>query len=125
MVITGRENIEQFKKLINPHYFKGIEISFGLQKEAGGIAQALGLCQDFVKDEKVAVLLGDNIIEQDISEFISQFENNGSGAKVILKQVAKPELFTIAKIDGKAIKGIEERPVSSKSDLAVTGLSFY
>lgn len=125
MVITGRENIEQFKKLINPHYFKGIEISFGLQKEAGGIAQALGLCQDFAKDEKVAVLLGDNIIEQNISEFINQFENNGSGAKVILKQVAKPELFTIAKIDGKAIKGIEERPVSSKSDLAVTGLSFY
>ena len=125
MVVTGNESIDQFKKLLNPHYFKDIEFSFGVQKEARGIAQALSLCQNFAKDEKVAVILGDNIMEQDISKFIKEFEANGSGAKMILKQVAKPESFTIARIEKNKIKGIEERPLSSKSDLAVTGLSFY
>jgi len=125
MVVTGSESIDQFKKLLNPHYFKDIEFSFGVQKEAHGIAQALSLCRSFAQDDKVAVILGDNIIGQDISQYIKEFEANGSGAKMILKQVANPELFTIAKIEKNEIKGIEERPLSSKSDLALTGLSFY
>ncbi len=125
MVVTGSESIDQFKKLLNPHYFKNIEFSFGVQKEARGIAQALSLCQAFAQDDKVAVILGDNIIEQDISLFINEFEANGSGAKIILKQVVKPELFTIAKIEKAEVIGIEERPLSSKSDLAITGLSLY
>ena len=125
MVVTGSESIDQFKKLLNPHYFKDIEFSFGVQKEARGIAQALSLCKDFAQDDKVAVILGDNIIEQDISGFIKAFESHGSGAKIILKQVIKPELYTIAKLEKDEITGIEERPFSSKSDLAITGLSFY
>jgi glucose-1-phosphate thymidylyltransferase len=125
MVVTGNESIDQFKKLLNPHYFHDVEFSFGVQKEARGIAQALSLCRDFAQNDKVAVILGDNIIEQDISGFIKSFESNGSGAKIILKQVAKPELYTIAKLDKEKIFGILERPFSSKSDLAITGLSFY
>lgn len=125
MVVTGNESIDQFKTLLNPHYFKDVEFTFGVQKQAHGIAQALGLCHDFAKDEKIVVILGDNIIEHDISSYINEFENNGSGAKLILKEVAKPELYTIAKMANKEIVGIEERPFSSKSDLAITGLSFY
>jgi glucose-1-phosphate thymidylyltransferase len=125
MVVTGSESIDSFKKLLNPHYFHDVDFSFGVQKEARGIAQALSLCQDFAKDEKMAVILGDNIIAQDISGFIKAFEQNGSGAKIMLKEVAKPELHTIAKMHNKEIIGIEERPFSSKSDLAITGLSFY
>jgi glucose-1-phosphate thymidylyltransferase len=125
MVVTGSESIDQFKRLLNPHYFKDIEFSFGVQKDAHGIAQALSLCQDFSRDEKIAVILGDNIMEQDISSLVGEYEANGSGAKMILKQVAKPEFFTIARIEKNKIKGLEERPLSSKSDLAVTGLSFY
>lgn len=125
MVVTGNESIDQFKKLLNPHYFKNIEFSFGVQKEARGIAQALSLCQDFAQDDKIVVILGDNIFEQDIGPSIINFESNGQGAKLMLKQVAKPELFTIAKIEKEKIIGFEERPFSSQSDLAVTGLSFY
>ena len=125
MVVTGSESIDQFKKLLNPHYFKNIEFSFGAQKDAHGIAQALSLCQDFSRNEKIAVILGDNILEQDISGLVKEYEANGSGAMMVLKQVAKPELFTIARIEKNKVKGVEEKPVSSKSDLAVTGLSFY
>jgi glucose-1-phosphate thymidylyltransferase len=125
MVVTGSESIDQFKKLLNPHYFKNVEFTFGVQKEARGIAQALSLCQDFAQDQKIAVILGDNIIEQDISVLIKAFESNGSGAKMILKQVAKPELYTMANLEKDKISGIAERPFSSKSDLAITGLSFY
>lgn len=125
MVVTGDESIDQFKKLLNPHYFKDIEFTFGVQREARGIAQALSLCRDFAQDDKIAVILGDNIIAEDISKFISEFEVNGTGARLILKQVAEPELYAVAKMDGKEITGIEERPVSAKSDLALTGLSLY
>jgi glucose-1-phosphate thymidylyltransferase len=125
MVVTGNESIDQFKKLLNPHYFKDIEFSFGVQKEARGIAQALGLCHDFAKDDKIAVVLGDNIIEQDISNSIKNFEANGRGAKLLLKHVDNPEIFTIANMDNNEISSLEERPRSFQSDLAVSGISFY
>ena len=58
MVVTGNESIDQFKKLLNPHYFKDIEFSFGVQKEARGIAQALSLCHDFAKPQSTRSLQG-------------------------------------------------------------------
>jgi len=125
MVVTGSESIDQFKRLLNQQHFKNIEFIFGVQKEARGIAQALSLCQDFVQEDKMVVILGDNIIEQDVSTFIKEFEADGKGAKIILKQVSQPEFFTIAKIGKDKIESLEEQPVSAKSDLAVTGLSFY
>ncbi|MCX6740447.1 MAG: sugar phosphate nucleotidyltransferase [Candidatus Parcubacteria bacterium] len=125
MVVTGKESIEQFKKLLNPHYFPEINFEFGVQKEAGGIAQALGLGQAFAQEQKIAMILGDNIFASDISNDVSDYENNGSGAKILLKSVSRPELFTVAKIENQKITGFEDRPFSAKSDLAVTGLSFY
>lgn len=125
MVVTGKESIEQFKKLLNPHYFPQINFQFGVQKEAGGIAQALGLGQFFAQEEKIAMILGDNIFTSDISQYVSEFEKNGSGAKIILKKVSHPELYTVAKMDNQKIIGFEDRSFSAKSDLAVTGLSFY
>jgi glucose-1-phosphate thymidylyltransferase len=125
MVVTGSESIDQFKKLLNPHYFKGVDLAFGVQKEARGIAQALSLCQDFAQAEKVAVILGDNVISEDIFDLVNDFEKQGQGAKIILKQVAQPEFYTIAQLQNNQIKGITERSFSSKSDQAVTGLSFY
>jgi glucose-1-phosphate thymidylyltransferase len=126
MIVSGKEHSDHFKKLFdNNEHFPGINFNFAVQKEAGGIAQALGLCRDFVGQDKIIVILGDNIFEDDISGAVIEFQKQDKGAKIFLKKVPDPERFGVARIEGDKIVEIEEKPLSPKSDLAVTGLYMY
>jgi len=126
MIVSGQEHSDQIKRLFEKNeHFPGISFSFAVQKEAGGIAQALGLCRDFAGQEKIVVILGDNIFEDDISGALIDFQNQKEGAKIFLKKVHDPERFGVARIEGDKIVEIEEKPLSPKSDLAVTGLYMY
>jgi len=126
MIVSGKEHADHFKRLFdnNPDFPK-VKFYFAVQKEAGGIAQALGLCRDFAKDEKLIVILGDNIFEDDISGAVIEFQRQDKGAKIFLKKVPDPERFGVASIKTDKISEIEEKPLSPKSDLAVTGLYMY
>jgi glucose-1-phosphate thymidylyltransferase len=123
MIVSGKEHADHFKKLFdkNPD-FPDIKFNFAVQKDPGGIAQALGLAKDFAKNEKIIVILGDNIFEDDISGAAIEFQKQEKGAKIFLKKVPDPERFGVANIKGDKIIEIEEKPLSPKSDLAVTGL---
>ncbi|HDQ22839.1 MAG TPA: spore coat protein, partial [Candidatus Uhrbacteria bacterium] len=126
MIVSGIEHSDHFKRLFRDNDdFKGVNFNFAIQKEAGGIAQALGLCRDFAGDEKVVVILGDNIFEDDISGALIEFQNQEKGAKIFLKKVSDPQRFGVAQIENNRIIDIEEKPVSPKSDLAVVGLYMY
>ena len=74
MVITGPENAGDFLKLLGSGKSFGVKLTYRVQDEAGGIAQAIGMCSDFVGCEKCAVLLGDNIIQDDLADEVSAFE---------------------------------------------------
>jgi len=126
MIVSGKENSDHFKKLFdkNPD-FQGINFDFAVQKEPGGIAQALGLARNFAKNEKIIVILGDNIFEDDISGPVIEFQKQERGAKIFLKKVNDPERFGVAIIKDEKIIEIEEKPLSPKSNLAVTGLYMY
>jgi len=126
MIVSGKEHADHFKKLFDKNeHFPGINFNFAVQKDAGGIAQALGLCRDFVGQDKIIVILGDNIFEDDISGAVIEFQKQAKGAKIFLKKVTDPERFGVARIEGDKIIEIEEKPLSPKSDLAVTGLYMY
>ncbi|MFA5187907.1 MAG: sugar phosphate nucleotidyltransferase [Patescibacteria group bacterium] len=126
MIVSGQEHADQIKRLFeNNEHFPGISFNYAVQKEAGGIAQALGLCRDFAGQEKIVVILGDNIFEDDISGSVIDFQKQAKGAKIFLKKVKDPERFGVAAIEGERIIEIDEKPVSPKSDLAVTGLYMY
>jgi len=83
------------------------------------------LAEDFADNGKVAVILGDNIFENDISQAVKDFEKQELGAKLFLKKVIDPKRFGVAEIKREKIINIEEKPENPKSDYAVTGLYMY
>ncbi len=120
LVVSGREHCGQILSLLGSGKELGLNLSYEIQEESGGIAQALGLARDFAGDSGIAVILGDNIF-QDIFD-ISEFKE---GAKVFVKQVEDPHRFGIAEINDDKIVSIEEKPKNPKSNYAVTGLYLY
>jgi glucose-1-phosphate thymidylyltransferase len=125
MIVTGSENAGDFLKLLGSGKSLGVRLTYRVQDEAGGIAQAVGLCRDFVGKEKCMVVLGDNIIEDNLKPEALSFEKSGIGAKIFLKKVPDPQRFGVAELKGDKVIGIEEKPAKPKTDYAVTGVYMY
>jgi len=126
LIVTGGNSPGDFLKLLgNGKSFSLKELHYTYQEGSGGIAEALGLAEDFADNGKVAVILGDNIFEDDISQAVKDFEKQKLGAKLFLKKIPDPERFGVAEIKGKKIVNIEEKPKNPKSNYAVTGLYMY
>ena len=126
MIVTGGNYAGDFLRLLgNGSEFGLKDISYTYQEGEGGIADALKLAENFVDKDKIFVMLGDNIIEDNIGPYIKQFDQQQKGAHIFLKQVQDPQRFGVAEIrDGKVL-GIEEKPKNPKSNYAVTGLYMY
>lgn len=122
MIVTGSEHTGDFLRLLGTGRDFGVKLSYEMQEGAGGIAEALGLAKDFVGDDNCIILLGDNIIEDNIKEEIDNFEK---GAKIFLKEVDDPKRFGVPKLDGNEVLLIEEKPEKPKSNYAVTGIYIY
>ncbi|MBW2147548.1 MAG: NTP transferase domain-containing protein [Deltaproteobacteria bacterium] len=126
MVITGVEHIGDIVGTLKSGRQFDAEFTYRVQEEAGGIAQALGLCEKFAAGEKCAVILGDNIFQDEFGEHVKDFEAMDEGAMLFLKKVMDPQRFGVAHIDGDGrVLGIEEKPKEPKSEYAVTGIYFY
>ncbi|MFA6097242.1 MAG: sugar phosphate nucleotidyltransferase [Candidatus Paceibacterota bacterium] len=126
LIVIGGNNPGDFVKLLKNGKSFGLKgINYEYQEGSGGIAQALSLAEDFANKEKIAVLLGDNIIEDNIKKSVEDFKTQKKGAKLFLKEVSDPERFGVAEIKGNKIIAIEEKPKKPKTKLAVTGLYMY
>jgi glucose-1-phosphate thymidylyltransferase len=101
----------------------GCRFTYKVQDEAGGIAQALGLAQNFAGNDPVVVLLGDNIFEKSLKKAAANFP--GSGAQILIQEVHDPQRYGVAEVDGDRVISIEEKPSRPKSNFAVTGIYFY
>lgn len=122
MIVSGRGHAGHFLELLGSGVEFGIHLTYEIQEEAGGIAQALGLAQDFADEGPVTVILGDNIFQDNVCGAVDSFK---TGARVFLKQVNDAKRFGVAQINGQNIVSIEEKPANPKSNLAVTGLYIY
>lgn len=126
LIVTGGNSPGDFLKLLgNGKEFGLKEIHYTYQEGSGGIAEALGLAEDFADAGPVAVILGDNIFENNIRSAVKDFKKQIMGAKFFLKKVTDPERFGVAEIKGKNIIKIIEKPKNPKSNYAVTGLYMY
>ncbi len=126
MIVTGGNYAGDFLRLLgNGREFGLKDISYTYQEGEGGIADALKLAENFVDEDKVFVMLGDNLIEDNIKKYIHEFEKKDSGAHIFLKEVNDPERFGVAEVDGGKVINIEEKPKKPKSNYAVTGLYMY
>jgi glucose-1-phosphate thymidylyltransferase len=126
LIVTGGNSPGDFLKLLkNGKAFGLKEIHFLYQEGSGGIADALGLAEDFADNGKIAVILGDNIFEENIKKHVENFERQEKGAKLFFKDIPDPQRFGIGEFkDGKLI-GIEEKPKQPRSNFACTGLYMY
>jgi glucose-1-phosphate thymidylyltransferase len=126
LVVTGGKNAGDFLRLLgNGHDFGLKHINYTYQEGEGGIAQALGLAEYFAGDDPVCVILGDNIIENNICEAVRNFKKQGDGAKILLKEVTDAQRFGVAEIRGNHVIRIEEKPKAPKSNHAVIGIYLY
>ena len=125
MIVSGKGHAGHFLELLGSGREFGVNLSYAIQEEAGGIAQALSLTKEFVDDDKMVVILGDNIFEDNLSQAIEEFKKTPIGARVFLKEVEHPEHYGIARIDGDKILEIIEKPKQFIGNLAVTGLYLY
>jgi glucose-1-phosphate thymidylyltransferase len=126
MVVTGGPFAGDFLKLLgNGREFGLKEVHYTYQEGEGGIAEALGLTENFVEGDRVCVILGDNIFSAEIGRGVREFMEQKSGAKIFLKEVDDPERFGVAELRGRNVVGIEEKPKKPKSTYAVTGIYMY
>ncbi len=125
MVISGVHHIGQIMDYLGSGKQHGVEFTYRVQDEAGGIAQALALAEDWSKGKKTAVILGDNVFLQDFKEDAIRFVTENNGTMLFLKEVLQPQRFGVATVNGDKITEIIEKPKEPKTNLAVTGLYFY
>ena len=122
-IVTGGENIGDFMKFLGSGASFGVKLTYKIQDGPLGIAHALLQAEEFFKDEKVVVILGDNIFE---NVDVPPEAINDNNAYIFLKQIPNPQRFGVPVFDGnRNIVDIEEKPTDPKSEYAVTGLYIY
>jgi len=120
-VVSGLFHLGSVVELLGSGSRYRCQFTYKVQDEAGGIAEALLLCQDFAGDSDIAVILGDNIFGE-----LLDFNRSVKGGVLYLKEVPDPHRFGVAEVDHlKRLVDIEEKPENPKSNLAITGAYLY
>jgi glucose-1-phosphate thymidylyltransferase len=127
LIITTPHDASQFEQLLGDGNQWGLDISYAVQPEPGGLAQAFIIGRDFIGNDPCSLILGDNIFYGGgLSNKLQHIADLDNGATVLAYQVSTPEDFGVVAFDaaGQATS-IEEKPATPKSNWAVTGLYFY
>ncbi|PZD95133.1 spore coat protein [Paenibacillus sambharensis] len=128
LIITSRSAAGMFTAYLGSGDSEGVALTYKVQEQAGGIAEALALAEGFVGlDDKFIVLLGDNLFEDPLKPHIEAFRQQKDGAMVLLKEVHDPERYGVPVFtgDGSRIERIEEKPENPSSSFCVTGIYMY
>jgi glucose-1-phosphate thymidylyltransferase len=126
MLVTGGNSAGDFLRLLgNGAEFGLRNIYYAHQEGERGIADALRLCEHFAHRQRIVVILGDNILEDDISPYVRKFAEQPSGARILLKEVNDARRFGVPTFVGDRIVAIEEKPLQPASRYAVTGVYMF
>ncbi|MCZ6596263.1 MAG: sugar phosphate nucleotidyltransferase [Planctomycetota bacterium] len=126
MIVTGGKKSGDFLSLLGNGSDFGLKhLNYTYQKGEGGIAEALGLCEHWVGDDRICVVLGDNIIEKNIRRAAEDFIAQERGGKIMLKEVPDPQRFGVAELNGEKVVNIVEKPENPAANLAVIGFYMY
>lgn len=127
LIITTPEDNDSFKRLLGDGSEWGIDLSYAIQPSPDGLAQAFIIGKDFIGDDDVSLILGDNIFYgQGFTPILERVVRNLNGATIFGYRVSDPERFGVVEVDeNNQALSIEEKPKNPKSDIAVTGLYFY
>ncbi len=125
LLVSGTEHMGDFIELLGSGREHNCSITYRVQDEAGGIAQALGLAERFCAGANSIVLLGDNIFHDSLAPIVTAASEHASDAFVLLKRVPDPGRYGVAEIKDGRVIGIEEKPAAPKSDCAIAGIYLY
>jgi glucose-1-phosphate thymidylyltransferase len=125
MLVSGTEHMGDFVELLGSGKDHRCRLTYRVQDEAGGIAQALGLAELFCHGVRCAVILGDNIFLDPLGSLLDDANRSPECAWVALKQVHDPGRYGVAELRGDRIVSIDEKPEKPKSDYAVAGIYVY
>lgn len=123
LIVTGTDHMGDVVNLLGSGKDFGCRFTYKVQDEAGGIAQALGLAENFAGNGPVVVILGDNIFEASLQKAMENYD--GTGAQILIQEVPDPERFGVAEVKDGKVLSIEEKPKKPKSNYAVTGVYFF
>lgn len=125
LIVTGKDHMGDVVNLLGSGREMGVTFTYKVQDEAGGIAQALDLAEQFVGDDQMVVILGDNIFSDNIKSYVQSFKAQDKGAKILIKEVHDPQRYGVPELRGDKIVSIEEKPSNPKSNFAVTGIYMF
>ena len=126
LIIVNKGQVNQFKKILKNGENFGIKIQYKEQKKPNGLPEAFIIGEKFINNNSVALILGDNFFyAQSLTKTLQKTTKLKSGAKVFLHPVSNPRLYGIATIKNKKIINLKEKPSTTTSNLAVTGLYFF
>lgn len=126
LIVTGGNNAGDFLRLLeNGRDFGLKHINYTYQQGEGGIAAALSLAEYFADQDKIVVVLGDNIIEGNIKQSVEKFKKQEEGARILLKEVTDPQRFGVPVFEKDKIIRVEEKPANPASNYAVIGIYMY
>ncbi|HEX8089459.1 MAG TPA: sugar phosphate nucleotidyltransferase [Blastocatellia bacterium] len=126
LIVTGGHGAGDFLRLLrNGAEFGLRHLNYAYQEGEGGIAAALSLAAEFADDDPICVVLGDNILENSIAPYVKKFRHQGTGAKILLSEVADRQRFGVPVMEGDRIVRVEEKPAEPKSPYAVIGVYMY
>lgn len=123
LIIVAPDHAGDFLKLLGSGKEFGCKFTYEIQDKPEGLAQAFLIGENFIGNDSVTLILGDNLFEDDFTEAITSFQKGG---RVFAKEVSDPERFGVVAFDSnKRVTSIEEKPAQPKSSYAVTGLYIY
>mgnify|MGYP001391685544 CR=1 FL=1 len=126
LIIVNKGQLDQYKKLIPDGKRLGMKIDYVEQDKPRGLPDAFILGKNFIKNDSIAMILGDNFFYgQSLSKMLYECVKIKKGAKVVLHRVSNPEKFGVASVNGKKILSLKEKPKKPRSNLAITGLYFF
>ncbi|MFD1956284.1 sugar phosphate nucleotidyltransferase [Paenibacillus thailandensis] len=125
LIVTGKEHMGDVVNLLGSGSEFELSFTYKVQDEAGGIAQALGMAEQFVNEDRMVVILGDNVFADSITDYVGNFKRQERGAKILLQKVEDPQRYGVPELHEGKIISIEEKPKLPKSSYAVTGIYMY
>jgi glucose-1-phosphate thymidylyltransferase len=126
LIISTPHDLPHFEKLLGDGAQIGCKFSYAVQEEPNGLAQAFVIGEEFIGNDKVALILGDNIFHGDGLSKLLQQSVDPEGGVVFAYPVSDPERYGVVEFDeGKRVLSIEEKPTQPKSNYAVPGIYFY
>jgi len=125
LIVSGTEHLGDVVRLLGSGAEMNCDFTFKVQDQAGGIAEALSLAENFCAGSRSVVILGDNIFDTNIKKELDAFRNQEQGARIIIKEVPDPHRFGVPTMEGDKIVKITEKPQNPDSKYAVTGIYMY